>query len=1648
MSIDMDVQTENQASRNVLAASKIESYRKRLLDLSRRNTLINFKFPKTCIRIVDENPQTIFTQLYNDQRMMLDYRKEDKQLLMTDQTKPQEDSRFEWYAEESGLQRRHKDDKLQTELSPSNLEKCCENLFLKARLASEETGLNLLYLAIGFLEWTNSSNETNVSPLILFPTYLSKGDFEGKSQTFRYGVEYRGDDIEPNVSLQSKLMEEFHIQIPDFDEDSNPEAYTKAVEELVKDHPGWRVRREMCLGFFSFAKIVMYKEMDDDVWDGKLSTHPLIEKILGGKTNSDDATDGGSVELSTIYNIDTDSGATQLPVVLDADSSQHSAIVDVISKKKDLVVHGPPGTGKSQTIANIIAAGLAMGRKILFVAEKRAALDVVQRRLKAINLGSFVLELHSQKSSKGDFIEDLKSRMDGKYSPVTDKQFKENYKSTKDEMLSYSTLLQTQIGPGNEPIFKLLRGATVETSLLEKISERIDPATLPILDRDARKRIGKNAASMRKCRNSINNSGYHAWRAFDFSRLNHAETDRFLDELTKLKASILSLSVALDPFSPNLNKDRIALKDVGSVHRLFEWLSTSSIPDAEVNSWEAVFSHNFEPVFEQLSQLIEKYNFGRKQSAELDESEQTLDLNKLKSVLSLCKQLSPAELRIEQLSDIQKMRKSIADSIEALSWWDTEKIAISHPIESSNDLFQCIRHWEMIQDSPVYLKDAIANGWLKSGVLGEVQTVLAKGTELHQSKLNLSKVFDLTAVPDSSHLRAMLAVHYDSASKWYRFALPKFLKLKRECRLFLKDPAFWQDKTFYSKLKELATYKIEENEFDSIIEKKYVADIFAGVNTPWNRVSDAFVWLTEFKALNPQLFSGLSDFPRFEREAELYLPRLKPHIDIITKSVAYLRLNDHTSSPLQLLIKVLKQRIELIDSILRDAQDFSVPFLLSTDSLTRILEARIEQVESVQKIRNNPSFGLISGSLWNNENTDIRALQYLRQYAMGAMTVSPFAYPFLSWHSSNPSISSSVRNDFIAAYPNIMGEIDRWMGKVLSYGSFDSNVWTNHLETICTLVNGMEACISESASLKSYALFRNEYRMLCNHLPVESVKSISESELSEPESERLMHYLLSKAILLEHFKENLNAEAMINRESSRIIDSIGEFPAKDRQFINQSRVDVAFQISNHSNPPQGVNGKASEKTERYLISNECSKKRQHVALRTLLRRAGKALLEYKPCFMMSPLSVAHYLAPGVIEFDMVIMDEASQIRPEDALGAIARGKQVVIVGDSKQLPPTAFFSNMMQGMEEDSDNLDEVEEDKTLRGMESILDLSQTVFPHRYLRWHYRSQHENLIAFNNRHFYGDRLHLFPSPYTSNRDLGLQLVYVENGIFQDGENRMEGDQIVQILYDFVMSESIWTIGIATMNKKQQEYIERKIGTLTKTDSAFNKLYSKFEAGIEPIFVKNLENVQGDERDVIIVSTTYGLERDSLKAFQRFGPINNQGGARRLNVVFSRARRQMIVVTSLRSKDIAISASSPEGSRVFHDFLAYAEAGGKQPTIGETTGKEADSEFEVEVMDALTENGFYCVPQVGVSGFYIDIGVRAAPDSNAFLIGIECDGATYHSHPSIRDRDRIRQEILESKGWQIHRIWSTNWFKNRDVELKTVIARLNELKAIGA
>ncbi|WP_298325498.1 DUF3320 domain-containing protein [Asticcacaulis sp.] len=448
------------------------------------------------------------------------------------------------------------------------------------------------------------------------------------------------------------------------------------------------------------------------------------------------------------------------------------------------------------------------------------------------------------------------------------------------------------------------------------------------------------------------------------------------------------------------------------------------------------------------------------------------------------------------------------------------------------------------------------------------------------------------------------------------------------------------------------------------------------------------------------------------------------------------------------------------------------------------------------------------------------------------------------------------------------------------------------------------------------------------------------------------------------------------------------------------------------------------KSELGLLRHQMELQKPSRTIREMIGALPTAFSKLAPCMLMSPLSIAQYLPPDKALFDVVIFDEASQITTWDAVGAIARGRQTIIVGDPKQLPPTNFFGrNEDEGDDETPDH--EVD-------MESILDEAKASgIPMRDLRWHYRSRNESLIAFSNHHYYQNRLITFPSPDVEDR--AVQLRTVKNGVYDKGKSRTNPIEARAVADEAVRRMTEWlalpetarpTLGIITFNSQQQGLIMDLLDEARRRQPALEWFFA--EDRTEATIVKNLENVQGDERDVILFSITFWKDAAG-KTYMDFGALNRDGGERRLNVAVTRARQELIVFSGFTADQVDTSRTKAVGVHHLKAFLDFAERGAAAlPSQALDSVGGIESPFEAAVIEALEARGWQTIPQVGVSGFRIDIGIRHPDRPGAYLAGVECDGATYHRAATARDRDKVREQVLTGLGWVILRVWSTDWW----------------------
>lgn len=448
--------------------------------------------------------------------------------------------------------------------------------------------------------------------------------------------------------------------------------------------------------------------------------------------------------------------------------------------------------------------------------------------------------------------------------------------------------------------------------------------------------------------------------------------------------------------------------------------------------------------------------------------------------------------------------------------------------------------------------------------------------------------------------------------------------------------------------------------------------------------------------------------------------------------------------------------------------------------------------------------------------------------------------------------------------------------------------------------------------------------------------------------------------------------------------------------------------------------------EMSVLLHELGKKRKIMPLRKLFRTIPNLLLKLKPCLMMSPLSVSYFLEAETYKFDMVIFDEASQIFPQDAIGAIFRGSQVIIAGDSKQLPPTNFFTASTNNDAEY--DLDGEDEEEVI--YDSILEEATNSLPNRSLLWHYRSRNEDLISFSNQEIYQNKLITFPSSVTKTADSGVEYIYVENGVYEGRCNVVEAKKCVELVKEHIIKHPNRSLGIIAFSEKQQSAIEDEIHKFRNANPRFESFFD--ENKDEAFFVKNLENVQGDERDTILFSICYAKDAHG-RMYMRFGPLGHQGGERRLNVAITRAKENVKLVGSILPSDIDLNKTKSDGVKMLRSYIEFASCGNSILKKRKNPNALYDKdEFCNGVARLLSEYGYKIHQNVGNSDYTIDIAIEHPEYENCFVAGIECDGESYHMARTVRDREHLRTAVLEQMGWKMYRIWSTEWINNFEGE----------------
>ena len=690
------------------------------------------------------------------------------------------------------------------------------------------------------------------------------------------------------------------------------------------------------------------------------------------------------------------------------------------------------------------------------------------------------------------------------------------------------------------------------------------------------------------------------------------------------------------------------------------------------------------------------------------------------------------------------------------------------------------------------------------------------------------------------------------------------------------------------------------------------------------------------------------------------------------------------------------------------------------EALNDLIKVR-NHIKIRQSLKDNEALGrAYFGDLWS-ENANVNELKQVANwmnkfvYLLSNGTFSETTVKMLSNDLFLPDMDSSI-DDYVEKGNRFYENLKKLESKLNPRSKIIFKRETDDVP-FDQWENQLNKWKGQLSSLHLWSQYSNTKRACRNSEASLFIKTIEKRNIKKDDVKPMVLGNFADSLLNIVFNENDTLATFIGELHE---NRIKEFKDLDVKIINLNRKRIFNKLNSQIPKIYG----AANDPEAKVLAGEFTRKSGHLPLRTLLEKAGGTIKKIKPVFMMSPLSIAQYLDPTnpKLQFDVVIFDEASQVKPEDALGAFMRGKTAVVMGDTQQLPPTSFFDQMT-----DSESGEEV---ATALDMESILHLCKLSFPVKMLKWHYRSRHESLINISNREFYDNELLVYPSPSHTDPELGLKFHYNPNTQYHRGEgsaNPLEAKDVVKEIFNhFAKYGDKKSLGVGTFSVAQKNAILEELEIERKAHPEYEALFSENKE--ERFFVKNLETIQGDERDVILISVGYGYDTEG-KMSLNFGPLNQDGGERRLNVLVTRAREKCVVFTNFRAHDIHLTANPPFGVKSLQAFLEYAENLHYNQSVQYEDYDEAP--FEDAICNFIAENGYEVDKKVGCAGFRVDLAIKDPDNPGKYILGIQCDGHNYASSKVARDRDRLREQVLNGLGWNIYHIWSTDWYRNRDL-----------------
>ncbi|WKB54977.1 DUF4011 domain-containing protein [Eleftheria terrae] len=1569
---------------------RLTRWQRKLLDLSLRNNLLSFKAGKKSLPLDAPEASRLEDLLASGQAVKLLPRPG-----LMEGADPRSQALHE-SREREDLRRQHALEALERKevfvgLPAPELEARLVELYRSARATLQEGGSNTLYLALGFLSWTRGDREGRrfKAPLLLVPVLLER-------KSVRSGFSLRLHDDEPrfNPTLIEMLRQDFRLhlglhdgELPRDEAGLDIAGVWRQVSAAIKEVPGWEVVEDVVLSTFSFAKYLMWKDLTERT--GQLKHNPVVRHLIETPRESY----AGAVAFPEPQRLDQELAPRETFCPLPADSSQLSAVV-AASRGKDFVLFGPPGTGKSQTISNLIAQCLAEGKRVLFVSEKMAALDVVWRRLRDVGLGDFCLELHSSKARKAEVLAQLRRAWEAGGSADAEawQAEAERLAALRAQLNGHVERLHRRHANGlsvHEALSRVVAGPEVPAQHLGWPSPDSHDAVGLARLREVVDLLEVNAEAAGSA--ALAAPGLQAVGRADWSPTWQAG---LLEAARALQASAQAAEAAGAAWLQQLDLPTWPLQ--APVRAGLRALATA-LPQAAGHDWRFVLRPDAAALVEGLRQghalLLARQAVLQQlpppwEPAVQERMRQGLDL--LARRQALVGQLGPAW----SAALVEELARGVAALAAHAALHRQLSLPYGHAA-GGLDARQLQRDWQRAQQAVWPL------GWWRRRRLSRQLQAAAGGAGEPDLAGDIERLVKMRALQTEVESLDTLALR--TGRLWAGMATS--LEAARAALAYQAAAA-----------RALAGQPWDETGLEPLAEGL----CGPALGEDLRRLRELRAIDAELAALQPLLAGAAGEVWagwRTEAPAAAAALRLHRALQAVQAGQAW---QDEGLAPVEAgrcgaaAAATLQHLREL--SALQRRLDGLAPLAAAVPTVWQGASTPVDALAAALAFQAAVAEGLAGLATSAQAATAVRRSLEQRLGDAGVLlqAAGPLAAAARGWLDALAALEAAWhRYAELAEMPAASRQAFEW-------------------QPPAALSELAAALLASAGKLPLWCAWRAASRQAAS-LGLGALVQAAEQG-------RLLPGTLRHAFETDYSRWWLNAVVDADEGLRSFVSAVHEkrirdFQALDERFTRLTQEWVRARLCAALPAPDSV----GKNTDWGLLRYEMQKKTRHLPLRELMRRAPQAVLSLTPCLLMSPLSIAQYLSADTANFDLVVFDEASQIPVWDAIGAIARGKQVVMVGDPKQLPPTRFFDRAEADDEADAD----VEAD-----LESILDeCIGANLPTMKLAWHYRSRHESLIAFSNRHYYGNELVTFPSPVTEDRAVSLH--HVADGLYEKGGSRTNRPEAVALVRELVgrlkspaFRESGMTVGVVTFNAEQQTLIEDLLDEERRQDPAIEACFA--EDRLEPVFVKNLESVQGDERDIMYFSLTYGPGAGGAVSMN-FGPMNRQGGERRLNVAITRARHELRVFSSLRPEQMDLSRTASAGVRDLKHFMEFAERGAA--AFGEpvpAAGHPADGLFESVVASALASRGWQVRRQVGVSAFKVDLAVVDPQRPGHYLAAIECDGLTYRRAATARDRDKLREQVLRGLGWRLLRLWSTDWWIDPQGTLQRLDGELQALR----